>query len=100
MKAIFEVKRLKQSVTQGVAVVFLNSFEIAVFADVYAIGGIHGDGFCMGKDGELQWGSVKPDETFIMAALFPNETRRKYYPDEVAKIERRVKQILQGRDEP
>jgi hypothetical protein len=98
MKAIFEVKRHKQSVTQGEAVVYLNGIEIAAFSDEYAVDGLHGDVFYKGKDDKLQWGSVKPDETFSMAVLFPCGTRRKYYPGEVEKMERRIKQILRGEE--
>jgi hypothetical protein len=94
IKAVFEVKRRKQSVTQGTAVVYLNGVEIVAFADEYAIDGTCGDVFYKGKDDKLQWGSVNPDETFIIAALFPNEIRRKYYPRETEEIESKIKRVL------
>ena len=94
MQAVFEVKRRKASITQGEAVVYLNGVEIADFADEYAVNGKHGDVFYLGKDDKRQWGSVKPDEIFIVAVLFPCETRRKYYPSEVEKIERKIKKVL------
>ena len=75
---------------------YLNGDEIADFADEYAIDGIHGDVFYKGKDDKLQWGSLKSDETFIMAVLFPCETRRTYYPREIEKIECKIKQVLLG----
>ena len=110
MKAVFEVKRRKRSVTQGEAVVYLNGVEIADFADEYAPDGKYGDVFYEGKgrfllfdqsnrtNGCLKWGSVKPDETFIMAVLLPDETTRKYYQGVREQRERKIKRILQGEE--
>ena len=95
MTATFTVKRRKHSVAQGEAVVYLNGVEIADFADEYAFDGVHGDVLYPNDSGVLQWGSTKPDATFILAVLFPCEIRKEYYPREVKGIERKIRQILQ-----
>ena len=97
MTATFAVKRRKYSVTQGEAVVYLNDVEIAAFADEYAIDGVHGDVLYPNGSGALQWGSTKPDETFILAVLFPCEIHKKHYPRDVERMELMIRQILQER---
>jgi hypothetical protein len=83
----FEVKRLRGSVTQGEAAVYCNGVKLVQFGDNITMGGEHGD--IIGN-----WGSTKSDEEFINAALFPDEIRRNYYPQEVNAIFDKIKALI------
>ena len=67
MAVLIEVKRVRQSVTQGEAVVFINGRPVVTF----------GDTIMLIKPGEAyfgeligDWASVKPDSAFIIGLLY------------------------------
>ena len=84
MELIFEVKRNRQSVTQGTVDVYLNGEHVINFADTIEIGGVYGDDIG-------GWGSTVSDERFIKGVLFPFFTNQEI-------IEERMKEILQLND--
>ena len=88
MKSLaFEGRRLRPSVTQGEAAVYCNGVKLVQFGDTIAMDGKYGD--IIGH-----WGSTISDEEFINATLFPNEIRRKYYPQEVNAILDKIKALI------
>ena len=81
---MIEVRRNRQSVTQGTATVIVNGEEVVTFADEIEI--MHpGDKFYGPKAGG--WASKKPDTDFIKGMLF--------HPyDDIYKCSKKVKRII------
>lgn len=74
-----EVKRNRQSVTQGSATVYINGKEVLTFGDNICLkqkDGTFTNGFKTFENakhyGEVisGWGSIKPDSDFIIGALY------------------------------
>lgn len=89
-----EVKRNRQSVTQGSATVFVNGVSVITFGDemyLKAADGTftHGNRTVNAKHhGEVigGWGSIKPDHDFIIAALYHPLDNHYHCSDIVKKI--------------
>ena len=83
-----EVKRYRNSLTQGSATVYINDKEIITFGDAIYLkckDGTFTNGFNTVTDGQHYgevisgYGSIKPDSDFIIALLYnPNDNICKY----------------------
>lgn len=86
MDYTFSVKRIRQSVTQGIATVYLNGIEVLTFGDTIELT----------KDGQEYygemiggWASVKPDSEFIRGVLWHPRDNLYHYSDKVDAILRK-----------
>lgn len=83
MKFVFEVKRARQSVTQGTATVYLNGEKVLTFGD--EISRIE-DGRTHYGEVIGNWASIIPDSDFIKGVLFHPFDNIYHYSDRVKEI--------------
>lgn len=83
MKYVFEVRRKRYSVTQGVAEVYLNGEKMIDFADQIERVSDRANGFGENIDG---WQSTTPDEEFIKALLFHPFDASYHYSEKVREV--------------
>ena len=90
-----EVKRIRPSVTQGEAQVFINGEYVISFADTICLKQSDGNftnGFKTFKNarhyGEVigGWGSIKPDSDFILGLLYHPYDNVYHYSDKFKEI--------------
>lgn len=89
MEFTFTVRRSRQSVTQGMATVYLNGKEVISFGDKIELIE-NGKPYYGEKIGD--WASVKPDTDFIKGTLFHPYDSTYHYSEKVKEILDKIKQ--------